>query len=152
MTVSRIEVEILRRTELSAYTPIACNFGAGGDVGFRATVDNRRPDRKTLLTYNDEQGDLIEDVEMPPASFTVKDNKGTSTGIVAIESRSDFLYHGILKVYANVNGEPRIITLGTADEPYRWVTPSADPSKRVAWDPLSSSWVPFNYGETPPGV
>jgi len=139
VAIQSVTLEVLHRQRLDqGFSHIQCQYEAGGIYGFRIDVTTSHPNSATLTDYRTEESGT-----MPPAAvvLTARDYDG---GVISIDSESGYLYDGIVRVSYLSNGEPREITFGSADEPYRWLGGGQeilDSIPAIDWDLDSRRWV-----------
>ncbi|WP_459800213.1 hypothetical protein [Herbidospora sp. RD11066] len=148
VAITSIEPKVFNRKPLPKDSTIfRCQFGSGGDAGFRAAVDTR-----SLKT---EVHEFNQDLRfsIPPGSLKLSGQESAS-GQIVLASEPYFLYEGSLVITAKINGVPEEIVLGSIERPIRWVRSEPDSPNRpwrtedeYRWNSSSNKWaheLPFS--------
>jgi hypothetical protein len=143
VAIQAVTLEILDRQRLDqGFSHIQCQYQAGGEYGFGIDVTTSDPNSATMTDYRTEESGT-----MPPAAV-VLNGLDYDGGVISIDSEPGYLYEGIIRVSYLSNGEPREITYGSVDEPYRWLgggQEMLDSIPAVDWDLDSQQWVDAEY-------
>lgn len=120
---------------------IQCNWGGGSHKSYRIYIDTLKS--RTTLRTNGVDGEGPAQ-RMPPAAIALGDVAQADAEIMAT-SVPGHLYEGILVVTVSRNGKTEKLTIGTPEEPLRWIATKAggavDDMEKYGWDPGSSAWV-----------
>ncbi|GAA0905036.1 hypothetical protein Vau01_066300 [Virgisporangium aurantiacum] len=138
VVIKRVDVEVFRRVSAGSGTIIKCLYGGGSNLGYSITVDTLKTETRFEAFDSDETG------RMPPASISLG-NAGSESADIGISSPPGNLYEGSIKVSVIINNKPDVITIGTAQRPFRWhsgLVSGADPDgPKYDWHPLQERWV-----------
>ena len=143
VTITRVQAQSFTRERIpDEYTEVGCNYGAGGEAGIVITPDTRTPAQATVVDYGEEDPRPF---AMPPGVVTVGDVEGEAAQITV--KSGEYLYEGMIKVAATINGQSQQFSIGSPEKPYRWVggdtslVSSPDIKDRWDWNPLTGEWV-----------
>lgn len=115
VAIREVRTQVFRKIPLSKpYVFVTCTRGAGLDAGFY--IENTLKDNTT--TYQDASGEARH--PMPPASAHLG-KSGFTSGLVLINSSTDYLYDGKVIIKVVINGVEREYQYGTDAQPLRWV-------------------------------
>ena len=144
--ISRVAIRIFKRVPLGSQsrTFVKCLYGGGSDEFYNVefnTVTGRAMVREQSLG---EEAAKPRPYPMPPASIALED--GGHTGVrIALKSRPGHLYEGALLVTTSLNGQERVFTIGSTENPFRWFASTEDYSTNadfpyVGWNSEAGSW------------
>ena len=148
-TVTDVHVQIFKRSPLSpadlAKTDallINCQIGGGSNMGNVITVDTAHS-KASLASDPDGDFNLGPARPMPPATLSSK-NVEYDSAAIEIDSLDGHLYQGTIRIIARVNGEEKVLEIGSRSRPFQWVSDHAgryDPENAtIKWDPEESEW------------
>jgi hypothetical protein len=144
--ISRVAIRIFDRAPLGSRprTFVKCLYGGGSNEFYNVefnTVTGRAKVREQAL------GDEVANPRpypMPPASITLED--GGHAGVrIALKSRPGHMYEGALLVTTSLNGQQRVFTIGSTDNPFRWYASTEDYTSDsgfhyVGWNTEAGTW------------
>ncbi|MET7970528.1 hypothetical protein [Micromonospora sp. NPDC005305] len=147
VVISKVEAKILSRVPArnENRTFVKCLYGGGSNEFYNVTLNTVTG--KAMV--REESLGAAEDPRpypLPPAAISL--SEGGHTGVrIELDSLGGYFYEGILQATTSINGEEKVISIGSQDAPFRWVTPDNQrfdtiPSfNYVGWDPQARRWV-----------
>lgn len=140
VVLTSVKATIYRRTPITGGTLIQCVYGGGGIEGYYVTVDTVKG--KTTYTRPDDTDKVF---EMPPSA--IESRKLEYQGVfISLDSQEGQFYEGSITIQYTINGKSAEYSVGTRDQPLRWVT---DRDQNVAdsypqifdWHPTRKRWI-----------
>lgn len=114
---------------------IRCSYGGGVEPGIEIQLDTAA--RSSILT-DLESGDSS---AMPPATVSLSE-AGAFAASIKIASDEGFVYAGYFEIICAVNGEMKVITYGSKDDPIEWLGGNnfAATEDTYGWNHMTHSW------------